>query len=325
MRAVLYDRWGGPEVLRLGEMARPEPQAGEVLVRVVASSINSWDWDLLIGKRYITRPPGFSKGPRQLGFDVAGIVEAVGPGVARFRPGDAVLGDRAFDGPTAFADYAIVKETSLAAKPERLGFLEAAALPQAGVLAALALVGTPPIANGSRVLINGAGGGVGPIAIQLARLAGAHVTGVDAAHKLDAVRAAGADAVIDYEITDFTGTGERYDRIVDVVVNRSPLAFARALRPGGRLAVVGGTMEAIIGTVTLGALLGLASGRRQGLVIHRPSTAELERLAGLCATGRLAPMIDSTYPLEAIQDAFAHFASGRFTGKIVIAVDPALG
>ncbi len=324
MRAVLYDRWGGPEVLRLGEIEKPVPGPGEVLVRNVASSINSWDWDLLVGKRYLVRPAGFAKGPKQLGFDIAGIVEETGADVSRFRQGDAVIGDLAFGGPKAFADYVVAKETALCLKPERLSFIEAAALPQAGLLAALGLAGKPLVKRGSRVLVNGAGGGAGLIALQLAKLEGAHVTGVDSAVKLAAMRAAGADEVIDYQKTDFTRIGERFERIIDMVANRSPGDFVRALEGGGRLAAVGGSPGTILSLVTLGTLLGILSGKRLGLVLHKVKPAELERLSALCAESRLAPVIDGTYPIDQIQEAFARFASGLFVGKIVVTIDPAL-
>lgn len=321
MRAVLYERWGGPEVLKLADIAKPAPQEGEVLVRVAASSINSWDWDLLIGKPYLVRPPGFESGPKQLGFDVAGIVEAVGPGVTRFRPGDAVFGDMAFDGPRAFADFVAVKEAMLAKKPDGITFVEAAALPQAGLLGMLGLSGSPALKPGSRVLINGGGGGVGPIAIQLAKLEGAVVTGVDSAIKLEAMQRAGADRAIDYAKTDFTATGDRYDRILDVAANRPVMHFARALAPGGRLSVVGGSPGTLLRLVTLGTVLGVLTGKRLGLVIHKVRSSELDRLGALCAAGKLRPAIDSTYPLDRIADAFARFASGQFTGKIVISID----
>jgi len=316
MQAVLYDQRGGPEVLRLADIDVPEPQVGEVLVRLVASSINSWDWDLITG----TWP--FDKRSGQLGFDISGIVEQVGSGVTRFKPGDAVLGDLAFEGAKAFAEYLVVKETYLAAKPEGLSFIDAAALPQAGLLAALGLSKAPEIKSGSRVLINGAGGGVGLLAIQLAKIEGAHVTGVDSAIKLEAIRAAGADQAIDYAQTDFTRTGERYDRIIDVVARRSPFDFARTLAPGGRLAVIGGAAGALLSVVSVGSMLALLTGKRMGLAIHKPKMAELDRLTVLCTAGRLKPVIDSTYPLAKIQEAFARYASGEFVGKIVIVIDP---
>jgi NADPH:quinone reductase-like Zn-dependent oxidoreductase len=201
--------------------------------------------------------------------------------------------------------------------------VNAAALPQAGLLAALGLSGVPEVDSGSRVLVNGAGGGVGTLAVQLAKLQGAHVTAVDSAAKLEAVRAAGADRAVDYAVTDFTRTGEHYDRILDVVAGRSPLDFARSLAPRGRLAVVGGTPGALLGVATLGTVLGMVTGKRLGVVIHKVKSAELERLASLCIAGRLTPVIDGIYPLKKIQDAFARFASGQFVGKIVVSVDAA--
>ena len=323
MRAVLYDRWGGPEVLRIAEVDVPTPRTGEVLVRVEAASINSWDWDLLTGRRYIVRPSGFSKGPKQLGFDLAGTVEQTGPGVSRFRRGDAVLADLAFDGPRAFAEFVVVKEAALAKKPEGLSFAHAAALPQAGLLASLGLSGPPEVGSGSRVLVNGAGGGVGTLAIQLAKQQGAHVTGVDSAFKLEAMRKIGADRVIDYAQTDFTKAGEQYDCILDVVADHSPLDYARALASGGRLMVIGGTTSALLNVVTLGTILGILSGKRLGVLIHKQDVAELEQLASLCASSQLSPVVDGIYPLEQIQDAFTRFASGQFVGKIVISIGSA--
>lgn len=325
MRAVLYDRWGGPEVLRLAEIDTPAPKDGEVLVRVAASSINSWDWDLLTGKPYFVRPPGFANGPKQLGFDVAGIVEAVGPGVTRFKPGDAVFGDQAFQGPTAFAEFAVIKESALALKPAGVSFADAAALAQAGLLAVLGFNGAPAIGAGSQVLFNGAGGGVGMIAIQLAKLAGATVTGVDSAIKLEAMRAQGADRVLDYRTTDYTATGDRYDRILDVMANRPLGHYVRALKRDGRLAVIGGTPGGLLRVAALGPPLGLLMGRKLGLVLHKVRAEELERLGSLAAEGKLRPKIDSTFPLERIKEAFAHFASGQFVGKVVVTVDESLG
>jgi NADPH:quinone reductase-like Zn-dependent oxidoreductase len=324
MRAVLYDRWGGPEVLRVADVPAPVAGEGEVLVRVAASSINSWDWDLVTGKPYLMRPEGFAKGPKQIGFDVAGIVEAVGPGVTRFTIGDAVFGDQAFTWPSAFADLATIKESALAMKPAGLSFIDTAALPQAGLLAMLGLEGKPAIRSGSRVLINGAGGGVGPIAIQLAKLAGAEVTGVDSAGKLEAMLAAGADRAFDYAATDFTAMGERYDRILDVMANRPLGHFARALRRGGRFAMVGGTPGTLLTIAALGPLLGLATGKHMGLVLHKVRAGELERLGQLAANGKVRALIDSTFPMERVQEAFARFATGKAIGKVMVTIDESL-
>jgi NADPH:quinone reductase-like Zn-dependent oxidoreductase len=174
------------------------------------------------------------------------------------------------------------------------------------------------------VLINGGGGGVGTLAIQLAKLEGAEVTGVDSGVKLDGMRAVGADHVLDYAETDFTETGNRYDRILDVVANRPLTRFARALAPGGRLAVVGGTPGTLLRVFALGPLLGLATGKSLRLVIHKPQLVELERLGALCAAGQLRPIIDSSFPLERIQEAFARFATSQAVGKIVVTVDQTL-
>lgn len=317
MRAVLYDRWGGAEVLRLAEIETPSPKDDEVLIRVRAASVNPWDLDLLTGKRYIVRPEGFAKGPKRLGFDVAGVVEAAGRDVTRFRVGDEVFGDIAWDGPGTFADHICVKQTKLALKPAGMSFEQAAAMPQAGLLA---LQGLSAVKAGDKVLINGAGGGVGTIGIQLAKMQGAEVTGVDSAQKFEAMRAAGADQVVDYKVEDFTGSGVGYDHILDVVANRPLLAYARALNRGGGLSIVGGTPGTLLKTLALGPLLGLLSGKRMRLMIYKPNAADLDRLATLLAKGRVVPVIDSTFPIEQVADAVRRLAHGQACGKVVVSV-----
>jgi NADPH:quinone reductase-like Zn-dependent oxidoreductase len=320
VKAILYDQWGGPGVLRLADIAPPAPAPGEVVVRVMASSVNAWDWDLLTGKPYFIKPRGFDTGPKRLGFDVAGIVEAVGTGVTRFGIGDAVYGDLAFAGPGALAEFVAVKQTALARKPAAMDFADAAALPQAGLLALQGLGGEGGVRAGSRVLINGAGGGAGSVAIQLAKLAGAHVTGVDSAGKLGAMRDAGADDVIDFAATDFTATGATYDQILDVIANRPLRHFVRALAPAGRLSIVGGTPGVLFRALTAGPILGLATGKSIRLVIHRPAAADLDRLSALYERGVVRPLIDSVFPLERTADAFARFATGQAVGKVVVTV-----
>ena len=216
MRAVLYDRYGPPEVLRVEEVPRPSPAADQVLVKVASTSVNLSDWECLHGSPLYARIGGLrAPARRTLGSDIAGWVEEVGTGVTRFHPGDEVYGDN-LDAKGGFAEFAVAPESALAHKPEELTFAEASTIPQAG---AVALQGTAGAGPGRRVLINGAGGGSGSFAIQLARRAGAHVTGVDNAGKLDFMRSLGADEVLDYHSEDFTRSDEPYDVVLDLVAH----------------------------------------------------------------------------------------------------------
>ncbi len=321
MKAMVYTDYGPPDVLALREVAMPVPAADEELIRTRASSINSWDWDLLRGRPYLTRIGGLRTPKyRVLGADVAGCVEAVGRDVRRLRPGDEVLGDLSGDGWGGFAEYVCARERSLALKPASMTFERAAAVPQAAVLALQALRDKAQIRAGQRVLINGAGGGVGTFAVQIAKSFGTEVTGVDRAEKLEMLRTIGADHVIDYAREDFTRTGQRYDLIVDVVMNRSPFAFARALQPGGTLVVVGGSTGRILQTVALGPVISRVRGRKLGLLLHRPSRKDLDWLTERIQSGQIVPVIDRTYPLDEVPDAFRYFGTGRVRGKIVITV-----
>src|SRR5829696_10326079 len=257
MRAVVYDRYGPPEVLRVGEVPMPSPATNQVLLRVVATSVNLSDWECLRGAPLYARLGGVrAPARRTLGSDVAGRVEAVGSGVTRFGVGDEVYGDN-LQLKGGFAEYAVAPASALAHKPQELTFAEAAAIPQA---AAIALRGTAGVAGGQRVLINGAGGGSGSFAIQLAKRVGAHVTGVDNAGKLEFMRSLGADEVIDYRREDFT-RGQPYDLILDLVAHRSVFAYRRALVRGGRYRCVGGSLAAMLRVLTAGSLAGPLTGR----------------------------------------------------------------
>jgi NADPH:quinone reductase-like Zn-dependent oxidoreductase len=319
VKAIVYRRYGRPDVLRLEELPRPRVERDDdVLVKVHASSLNSWDWDLLSGTPLVTR----LSAPRRpqhpvMGADVAGRVEAVGAAVTRFRPGDEVFGDLSHCGWGGLGEYVCAREGALATMPAGLTFEQAAAVPQAGVLALQGLAYRRPVQRGEAVLINGAGGGVGTFAVQLAKAAGATVTGVDRVSKLDMLRSLGADDVIDYRTERFFDRRRRYDRIVDVVLRGSIVARSRALRPGGVYGVIGGSMARILQTVIVGPLLPA----KVGLVIHKPGRENLERLTEHLEAGALTPVIDSTYALEDARSAFERFGTGEFQGKVVITVD----
>jgi NADPH:quinone reductase-like Zn-dependent oxidoreductase len=303
-------------VLRVEEVAVPSPGASEVLVEVVATSINRSDWECLRGTPLYARIGGLrSPARRTLGSDIAGRVYAVGTGVTRFRPGDEVYGDN-LDLMGGFADYAVARESALAHKPESLTFAEASTLPQAG---AIALQGTAGVAPGQRVLINGAGGGSGSFAIQLAKRAGGHVIGVDNAGKLEFIRSLGADEVIDYRSHDFTKV-EPSDLVLDLVAHRSVFAYRRALARGGRYRCVGGSVPALLRVVTVGAILGRLTGRRLGLLLVKPGPTHFEPLAERCVTGDIRIHIERTFGLDEVPEALAHVGEGRALGKVVIAV-----
>jgi NADPH:quinone reductase-like Zn-dependent oxidoreductase len=250
---------------------------------------------------------------RTLGSDIAGRVEAVGPGVTRFRPGDEVYGEIRMGG---FAEYAVARESALAHKPEKLTFDEASTLPQAG---AIALQGTTGMGPGQRVLLNGAGGGSGSFAIQLAKRAGAHVIGVDNAGKIEFMRSIGADEVIDYRSQDFTKV-EPVDHVLDFVAHRSVFAYRGVLASGGRYRCVGGSTRALLRVVTIGAILGRLTGRRLGVLVVKPGPTHFQPLAELCLSGEVQIHIDRRFRLEEVPEALAYHGEGRALGKVVVEV-----
>jgi NADPH:quinone reductase-like Zn-dependent oxidoreductase len=314
MRAAVYDRYGPPDVLRVEEVAMPSPGPNQVLVEVVATSVNLADWECLTGSPMYARIGGLrAPAHRTLGSDIAGRVHAIGTGVTRFHPGDEVYGEIRMGG---FAEYAVARESALAHKPEELTFAEASTLPQAG---AIALQGTAGVEPGQRMLINGAGGGSGSFAIQLAKRAGAYVIGVDNAGKLEFMRSLGADEVIDYRSQDFTEI-EPSDLVLDFVAHRSVFAYRRALARGGRYRCVGGTVRALLRVVTIGAILGRVTGRRLGLLVVRPGPTHFGPLAELCVSGDVHIHIDRTYPLDETPQALARVGEGRALGKVVVEV-----
>lgn len=315
MKAVVRDRYGSTDVLRVEDVPVPSPAAGQVRVKVVATSVNLSDWECLRGSPAYARIGGLRvPAHRTLGSDIAGVVDDLGEGVFRFKLGDEVYGDNlALKG--GFAQYALAPESALALKPDQLTFAEASTLPQAG---AIALQGTKWAAAGRRVLINGAGGGSGCFAIQLAKRIGAHVTGVDNAAKLDFMKSVGADEVIDYRRDDFTRTTQPYDLILDLVAHRSVFAYRRALSPRGTYRCVGGSIPSLLGVLTAGWVFGRLTGRSIGVLAVNEGPAHFEPLAALCVAGDLRIQIDRKYSLDEVPAALTHVGEGRALGKVVV-------
>lgn len=314
MRAAVYDEYGLPDVVRVEELPEPEPGEGQVVVEVAATSINLSDWECLRGRPLYARIGGLrTPARRTLGSDIAGRVAAVGLGVTGFAVGDEVYGDNlALKG--GFAEFAVAPASALAHKPEALSFVQASALPQA---AAIATQGTTRVQSGQRVLINGAGGGSGSFAIQLAKQAGAHVTGVDNARKLDFMRSLGADEAVDYEQEDFSRLPS-FDHVLDLVAHRSVFAYRRALAPRGRYRCVGGSVPTLLRVLTVGALVGALSGRSIGVLEVKEGPEHFQPLAEQCAAGAVQIHIDRTFGLDDIAAALTHVGAGRALGKVVV-------
>jgi NADPH:quinone reductase-like Zn-dependent oxidoreductase len=316
MKAVVYDRYGPPDVLRIEDVPMPSPAAEQVRVKVAATSVNLSDWECLTGSPAYARIGGLPRPARRtLGSDIAGVVDAVGDGVTRLRVGDQVYGDN-LDLMGGFAEYAVAAECSLVLKPTELTFEQASCIPQAG---AIALQGTAGAVAGSRVLINGAGGGSGSFAIQLAKRLGARVTGVDNAAKLEFMRAVGADEVTDYRSADFTRSKAKYDLILDLVAHRSVFAYRRALAPGGTYRCVGGSVRSLLRVLTVGWAAGRLTGRSLGVLIVKQGPPHFEPLADLCVTGDARVHIDHVFALDDVPAALTYVGEGRALGKVVVA------
>jgi NADPH:quinone reductase-like Zn-dependent oxidoreductase len=319
VKALLRGRYGGPSVLRVGERPLPSIGGSDVLVRVRAASVNAADVDYLRGTVLVRIAGPFRPSVRVLGSDIAGTVESVGARVTRFAPGDEVLGDLFASGFGAFAEYARAPESALVTKPAGLSFEQAATLPQAGLLALQGLRHGRPVEPGDSVLINGAGGGAGTFAVQIAKSMAAQVTGVDRGGKLDLLRSLGADEVIDYTEQDFTRMGRRYNRIVDFVSRRSPADYRRAMAEDGRCLIVGGSTLRLAQAATVGSALSRDSGQAVGLLLWRAMDAQdLQHLIGLVLAGTVTPVIDGTYPLSEAAEALRRTEAGEVLGKVVI-------
>ena len=322
MKALIRDRYGPPEVLEVRDVDQPMPRDDEVLVRVHAASINDWDWALLQ-----ERPPFpislMVPWIPILGSDIAGRVVAIGRQVVKFCPGQEVYGDLSrfrSGGFGGFAEYVTATEHALALKPAEMTYVQAAALPQAGQLAVQGLAANGPLKRGQKILINGAGGGVGTLGIQLAKLQDVEVTGVDGAPKLEMMRRLGFDHVIDYRKEDFTRNGRRYDLILDTKTNRSPFEYLRSLSAHGTYATVGVAGSHFLQHTVFGWLIRPVTGKSVRVVILKQNL-DLPYLSECFEVGQLAPVIEGPYPLADAREAFRLFGTGNHKGKIVLTLD----
>jgi NADPH:quinone reductase-like Zn-dependent oxidoreductase len=314
MKAFMYEKYGSPETLRTAEVEKPAPEADEVLVKVLGISVNPADWHSMRGKPLFSRATLGLLGPKHkiLGVDIAGQVEAVGGGATRFKPGDEVYANLLDHGFGGFAEYVSVPLHTMSSKPANLSFEEAAAVPMAAVTALQGLRHHGEIQPGQNVLINGASGGVGTFAVQIARSYGPQVTGVTSTRNIDLVRSLGADHVVDYTTTDFARSGERYDLILDTIGNRSVPDLRRALAEGGKAAVSGFTSVAKLMGVSL------RGGKDIAMVQAHVTTKDLELLSELIEAGKVRPQIDRRYPFAEIPAAIAYLEQGRARGKVVV-------
>jgi NADPH:quinone reductase-like Zn-dependent oxidoreductase len=321
MKAVVYTEYGSPDVLQLKEVPKPVPSDEELLIKIHAVSINGSDREALIGRPLYARIGGlFKPGDQILGSDIAGRVEAAGKNNTQFQPGDEVFGEiPGYRG--GFAEYVCTRGKTLALKPAGMTFEEAAAIPQGGVIALHGIREKGRVQPGQKVLINGAGGSGGSFAVQLAKLDGAEVTGVDHTGKLDFMRSLGADHVIDYTREDFTKSGNRFDLILDLIAKRSAFAYTRALKPGGTAFFVGGSVATLFQILLLGPMIRRITGKNMRLLVVPQNRTDLIAVTGLCTAGKIRPVIDRRYPLSEVREALQYINEGRAKGKVIILVE----
>jgi NADPH:quinone reductase-like Zn-dependent oxidoreductase len=323
MKAIVYTKYGPPDVLKLKEVEKPAPKENEVLVKIHAASVNAADWHLLTADIFLVRLMGMGLlRPKNtiLGADIAGRVEAVGGNVKRFKPGDEVFGDNSESGNGGFAEYVSVPERALALKPANRSFVEAAAVPMAAITALQGLRDAGKIRPGQKVLIHGASGGVGTFAVQIAKWYKADVTAVCSAGNAERVRSLGADQVIDYTKEDFTKNGQRYDLILAVNGYHPIAAYKRALNPNGIYIMAGGSMAQIFQAMLLGPWMSEKGGRKMGSVAAKMNQPDLVFLKELLEAGKIVPVIDRYYPLSEVPEALRYLGKGHAKGKVVITV-----
>jgi len=321
MKAFVYERYGSPDVLQLKETVKPIPKEGEILIKIRAVSINGSDREGLIGKPGYVRMSGLLKpGNQILGSDIAGVVEEVGVNNTEFQVRDEVFGEiPGYHG--GFAEYVCTHGRTMARKPAGMTFEEAAAIPQGGVIALRAIREKGQVQPGQKVLINGAGGSAGTFAVQLAKLHGAEVTGVDNTGKLDFLRSLGADHVLDYTREDFTKSGKRFELILDLIAHRSAFAYARALNPNGTYFFTGGSVATLFQILFLGPLIKRMTSKNVRMLIVPQNRKDLIAITELCTAGKIHPVIDRKYSFDEVPEAMRYVSEGGAKGKAVITIE----
>ncbi len=319
MRALVFTKYGSPEVLQLKEIAKPTPEENAVLIKIHATAVNDYDWSLIRGKPYLLRLLyGILRPKHQIpGMELAGTIEELGANVNLFKIGDAVYGDISEYGFGSFAEYVCINEKALTLKPDKMSFEEAAAISHAAMLAMQGLIGIGEIKKGQKILINGAGGGVGTFGLQIAKLYDAEVTGVDTGNKLKMMKELGFDHIIDYKKEDFTKNKRRYDLILDAKTTRSTFQYLRVLNPNGKYVTVGGYLIRLIQVLILKPWISVFSNKRVHIVALKPNK-DLEYINELFSAGKIKPVIDGPYKLGEVPGIIQYFGEGKHIGKIII-------
>ncbi|MGG2093354.1 NAD(P)-dependent alcohol dehydrogenase [Bacillus sp. S13(2024)] len=322
MKAIVYNKYGSPDVLTLTEVDKPFPEDNQVLVKIHASSLNYGNLVLLKGEPFLARFAFGLLKPKYAipGGDIAGRVEAVGKNVKQFQPGQEVFGDLSASGWGGFAEYVSVPENALVIKPENITFEEAASVPMAAVTALQGLRDKGKIQAGQKVLINGASGGVGTFAVQIAKSFGAEVTGVCSTRNLEILRSIGADHIIDYTKEDFTKKGQKYDLILAVNGHHPITAYKRSLNDNGTFIHVGGSGAQLFQTMTLGSWFSLSGRKKMSTLLQRQNQNDLIYIKELLEAGKVKPVIDRTFKMSEVKEAFKYFEQGHAQGKVVITV-----
>ncbi|MGB5528521.1 MAG: NAD(P)-dependent alcohol dehydrogenase [Ignavibacteriaceae bacterium] len=322
MKAIICTKYGPPEVLQLKEVEKPTPKENEVLVKVIATAVNDYEWSMVRGKPYLYRLMfGIIKPKRKIpGMELAGIIEELGTNATSFKVGDAVYGDISGYGFGSFAEYISINEKALKLKPGKMNFEQAASIPHASMLAVQALIDIGQVQKGEKILINGAGGGFGTFGLQIAKLYNTEVTGVDTGDKLEMMKSIGFDHVIDYKKENFTKNGQRYDLILDAKTNRSTFDYLRSLSPNGRYVTVGGFISRLLQAFFLGSIIRRFSKKNIRIVALKPNK-DLDYINELFKEGKIKPVIDGPYKLSEVPEAIRHFGEGKHKGKVVITLE----